>query len=69
MAIIACLDGRDGARTSVFRDTVSENGVTSYERILVPCGKSMGVAEGLQKIVVTNDLVVVCCNYLSNVLT
>ncbi len=69
MAIIASLDGRDTADTSVFRDTVIVDQETTLEKITVPKGKAVTVVEGLQQLSVTNDLVMVCCDFFANVLT
>ena len=69
MATLACLDGREVADTKVFRYTVVNGQESTIERITIPHGKALVVTEGQPKLAVTNDLVIVCCDFFFNELT
>ncbi len=68
MIIIACLDGRQVAYTKFFRDTLTRGQKITHERITVQ-HRAILVAERLQRIVITNELVGGWCNFFDNVLT
>lgn len=64
MACIACLDGRSTAKPELFRDALGDD----FKVISVPKGRGIAVAEDLKKIIITSDLVVVCCADLAEAL-
>lgn len=60
MAYIACLDGRTNARPELYRDVVEGKAV----EVNVPQGRGIVYAAGLKRVVITSDVILVCCDDL-----
>lgn len=64
MAEIACVDSREGNNPNVFYDgTLDEKRTLVIERSSY--GRGIAIANGIKKLVVTDDVVVACCYELA----
>lgn len=64
MAYIASLDGRTPARPELYKDLLDGFAV----EVNVPLGRGIVYAVGIKRVVITSDIILVCCGKLFDTL-